>query len=103
MECPALWDHWLVPYCLPSAVVVPQVGYWYTMSKQSLHLSNPDVPASVWDKDVASVYGFTSTPVDYEQTLGEGVVRPGRRMWRVCAGTLVHYEPGKQSGSRHGA
>jgi len=32
------------------------------------------------------------TLVHYEQTVRRRVTMPGRRMRRVCAGTLVHYE-----------
>jgi len=46
------------------------------------------------EEDAASVHGYTST---LWQTVREQVVRSGRSMRRVCAGTPVHYEQAVRS------
>ena len=45
------------------------------------------------------MYGYTSALVHYASTVRKRVARPGRRLRRVCTGTLVHSEQTKQSGN----
>jgi len=52
--------------------------------------ATPALVSSVYHQRMRPV--CAGTPVHYEQTVRERVVRPWRRMRPVCAGTPVHHE-----------